>query len=93
MTTDAVWESVSDALGNPIEVGEIYGYSIPTGGGARTVIGKALKTANNTGKVTLSVKHVQNYLYGAKTIGLGIAADQVTIRSYLLFPVLNYSQS
>lgn len=83
--------TVCDALGNPIEIGEKYGYSTTSSGWARTVVGKALKANEATGKVSISVERVQHYLYGAKTSGHTVDADKVSVRSLMLFPVRDTS--
>jgi hypothetical protein len=75
----------TDALGYPIVIGGIYGYSTNDGGWARTTVGKAINVTPK-GKVTLDELEVRRYLYGEQT-EYEASAKTVSIRSHMVFPV------
>ena len=75
-----------DALGNEIVIGATYGYSSSSGGYARVVTGKALKTTDK--KVTLHELQSQRFLYGEPCEEYGERAEKVSVLSRILFPVV-----
>lgn len=78
---------VTDALGNPIVIGNLYGYSRSDGGWAHTTIGRAEKITPS-GKVRLVDCTVKRYLYGKPS---DFRADEkpadVAMRAAMVFPV------
>lgn len=80
-------EILVDALGDPIVIGNRYGYSTSANGIARTVIGEALNFTKG-GRVTLKVESLKTFLYG-KLIPNGISerAEKISMHSHMIFPV------
>lgn len=76
---------VVDALGQPIAIGHMYGYSTSKSGWSRTVIGTA-KNITPTGRVALDVVRRETFLYGKKS-DYNPGSDNTCIRSHMLFPV------
>ena len=76
-----------DALGQEIQLGNVYGYTTTSSGLAKTTIGKAFKFSP-TGKISLQVLHVKNFLYGQPTEASWTGtAETVSIRAHMLFPI------
>jgi hypothetical protein len=79
---------VADALGENVVIGKRYGYTSTEGGYARTTLGEAIKLHPKSGRVTLRVKDVKFFLYGDRIEPYTQStAEQVVVRSYLLFPI------
>jgi hypothetical protein len=80
---------LTDALGQTVEFGNLYGYSTNHSGITRVVIGNAIK-ATPKGKMTLKVRSVKQYLYGEDT-GEEESPDDhtptVTVMPHMCFPV------
>jgi hypothetical protein len=79
-------KNLADALGQPIWLGNSYGYSTSASGVARTVFGEAIK-CTESGKVTLRVEQVKRFLYGKPINEVYEGAETISIRSHMLFPV------
>jgi hypothetical protein len=63
-----------DAMGNPIVIGEYYGYSKSSNGHTSVVTGRAYKTAK--GKVTLEDITEKSFLY----VGEGVQKPHKTVK-------------
>lgn len=74
-----------DALGNPIVVGNKYGYSIGDGGWTDVVVGQVSKETAE--KVTLVNIVRTGFLYGRPTDRKWKEATTVSVKSCILFPV------
>lgn len=83
--------NLRDALGNPIEFGNWYGYSVVRSGVSRVTVGVAIK-ATPKGKLTLKVKSVNSYVgVGQPTENEDLEEDRtptVTTFSTLCFPLM-----
>lgn len=77
---------VVDAIGDPIVLGNMYGYSTTSGGWARTVLGEAVGITP-TGRVTLRVVRRTAFLYGEQST-YNPGGDKVSMRSHMMFPIL-----
>lgn len=80
---------LTDALGQTVQFGDLYGYSTNHSGVTRVVVGHALR-ATPKGKLTLKVKSVKQYLYGEDTGEEEAAEDHtptVTVMPHMCFPV------
>jgi len=75
-----------DALGNEIVVGQTYGYSSPSSGRHRVVVGKVLGCSET--KVRLEVLNVKEFMYGESMKPYAPHAPALSIAGYLLFPVV-----
>lgn len=89
---------ITDALGNEIVIGGLYGYSRNDGGFSHTTVGRAEKVVDGNdprgcapAKVRLADLRVSHYLYGKPyTKGLPGSAKQaktIMIAAYMVFPV------
>ena len=77
-------EPVLDALGQPIVLGNFYGYSRNESGWSHVIIGRAFKTTDN-GKVHLIDCTMKKWLYGKETVPS--ESINVTIRAFMVFPI------
>lgn len=79
-----------DAVGNPIQLGATYGYSVNSSGVGKVTIGKAIKITK-TGKVTLEVVSRKAYLYGQPckedSFFNQIDSPTVSVFSHILFKI------
>lgn len=75
----------TDALGNLIEVGKIYGYSQRSNGILRVVIGEA--THDTPTKVSLNIIKLGRCLYGNPVEFRGVDDEKVTVIANSLFEV------
>lgn len=79
---------VTDALGNEIVIGNLYGYSRSAGGHSHTTVGEA-KSAKN-GKVRLIGCIVKSYTYGEPSrFNPEHQGEDVSMRGNMVFPVHN----
>jgi hypothetical protein len=78
-------DTLVDALGNPIVIGGVYGYSTSKSGWSRTVVGTATNITPS-GRVSLDVLRAETFLYGNKS-NHNPGGERSSIRSYMLFPV------
>jgi hypothetical protein len=76
---------MNDALQNPIELGQLYGYSSSAGSSITVVTGYAKKLTEK--KVTLEVKSRRYFLYGEPTGGFANASATVSLHPCHLFPI------
>jgi len=78
----------NDALGNPIKIGNTYGYTTDNSGYTTVTLGKA-KNFTPTGRVSLNVIHTETRLRGHELIDNNNwnTAKIVSIQSMKLFPV------
>jgi hypothetical protein len=74
-----------DALGNPIIVGGLYGYSASKSGHATTVIGRVRKIGAQ--RVSLDVIKRRNFLWGEATESRSDEAPTTSANSCILFPL------
>jgi hypothetical protein len=74
-----------DALGNPIVIGNVYGYSRSQNGCNSIHIGEAIKETK-TGLLTMKVLHTRTG-YSNKTEPVEPPARTVSIKPVLIFPV------
>lgn len=86
MTDPLLPSPATDALGNPIVIGNWYGYSRSVSGWSHVTLGVASHTKAD--KVYIVVKKVTRYLYGDPT---DYRSDEkpgnVSIRANMVFPV------
>jgi hypothetical protein len=75
-----------DALGKPIVLGKLYGYSTNTSGLGKVLVGEALRTTEG-GKVTLTVKRRLAFRYGKPSNYAWDSSKTVSIYSHMVFPV------
>ena len=84
---------VTDALGNEIVIGKLYGYSRNDGGHSHTTIGRVSKITEGDGqyvpgKVRLVDCVVKRYLYGKPTdYRKDEKPSNVTMMGAMIFPV------
>lgn len=85
-----------DAIGNLIQLGAIYGYSVHVSGVGKVTTGKAIKITK-TGKVTLEVVSRKAYLYGEPCKETSCAAridsPTVSVFSHILFKIADAEPS
>ena len=75
-------ETLCDALGNPIQLGQRYGYSTAS----TVVIGKSIRLTKL--KVTIENEKTRHFLYGEETVRDWAGnAKTVSVFSWHLFPV------
>jgi hypothetical protein len=78
---------MSDALGNPIELGRLYGYSNQDGSTTHVCVGPATKI-HDSGRVSINVQYSQYFLYGEPCNRSWTAVPKlVHIAAIRLFPV------
>jgi hypothetical protein len=82
----AIEVSKNDALGNDIVMGQSYGYSNTTSGITRVVTGIA-ETITKSGKVSLIVTGVVQYVYGGSPSTTSYDKDKVAVYGCHLFPI------
>lgn len=76
----------ADALGNPLRVDSVYGFTSTAGSLSTVTVGTFQKMGKK--KATLHVIKRSTYLYGEKaTYSWGPGADKVSVSPHLLFPV------
>ena len=75
-------ETLCDALNNPIQLGQRYGYSTAS----TVVVGKAIRLTKL--KVTIENEKTRHFLYGEETVRDWAGnAKTVSVFSWHLFPV------
>jgi hypothetical protein len=78
--------NMNDALGNPVNIGGVYGFSTTKSGAGTVVVGVACKVLGI--RVTLDVVSRTSYLYGKPVQSDDLGLDEVVhVNSYHLFPV------
>jgi hypothetical protein len=76
-----------DALGDPIVMGQSYGYVNEGSGITRVVVGIA-DSVTKTGKISLVVVDVKYYVYGSPSArDREDPATKVSVKGCMLFPV------
>lgn len=79
-----------NALRQPMNVGDYYGWSSTKNGYSRTTVGK-FRSITKSGLITLDVVDVHTFLYGKEREHLWEPAKVVNMRPHMLFPV-NYTE-
>ena len=74
-----------DALGNPIIIGNTYGYSQNQNGVTYVRIGKAIKETNQ--KITLKVEESKTGIYNNELKNNPLQKDHISVKSNMLFPI------
>lgn len=76
----------TDALKNPLVIGNVYGYTSTSGSIANVVTGRLVKIGEK--KCTLEVMSQDRYLYGDKIdYATGSEAGKVSVSAFMLFPI------
>jgi len=76
---------MNDALGNPIVIGNTYGYSTSSSGFGKVTICEAVKI--NEKSVSVKPLQIREFLYGESLNRESEIGRNTSIQSYHLFPV------